>query len=163
MKKWLAVLSAMMVLLCAVPFGAVAVSAAQTTQNVFRDGSFDTSYSYYWDYYQNTYICDDAALHGENGAYLQGNGGWGSMLEQTVAVELGRAYHLEFWYKVVNNGFNWRLEQGGGTGGGVAPVGDVILVPSSDGYYMSLFCIDNNNRLVVAYQVDCIDREASEE
>jgi hypothetical protein len=54
-------------------------------------------------------------------------------------------------------------EQGGGTGGGVAPVGDVILVPSSDGYYMSLFCIDNNNRLVVAYQVDCIDREASEE
>ena len=111
MKKWLAVLSAMMVLLCAVPFGAVAVSAAQTTQNVFRDGSFDTSYSYYWDYYQNTYICDDAALHGENGAYLQGNGGWGSMLEQTVAVDLGRAYHLEFWYKVVNNGFNWRLEQ----------------------------------------------------
>lgn len=54
-------------------------------------------------------------------------------------------------------------EQGGGTGGGVAPVGDVILVPSSDGYYMSLYCIDNNNRLVVAYQVDCIDREASEE
>ncbi len=54
-------------------------------------------------------------------------------------------------------------EQGGGTGGNVAPVGDVILVPSSDGYYMALYCIDNNNRLVVAYQVDCIDREASEE
>ena len=54
-------------------------------------------------------------------------------------------------------------EQGGGTGGGVAPVGDVILVPSSDGYYMTLYCIDNNNRLLVAYQVDCIDREATEE
>ena len=54
-------------------------------------------------------------------------------------------------------------EQGGGTGGNVAPVGDVILVPSSDGYYMTLYCIDNNNRLVVAYQVDCIDHEASEE
>ena len=54
-------------------------------------------------------------------------------------------------------------EQGGGTGGGVAPVGDVILVPSSDGYYMALYCIDNNNRLVVGYQVDCIDREATEE
>lgn len=54
-------------------------------------------------------------------------------------------------------------EQGGGTGGGVAPVGDVILVPSADGYYMSLYCIDNNNRLLVGYQVDCIDREASEE
>lgn len=54
-------------------------------------------------------------------------------------------------------------EQGGGTGGGVAPTGDVILVPSADGYYMTLYCIDNNNRLVVAYQVDCIDREASAE
>ena len=54
-------------------------------------------------------------------------------------------------------------EQGGGTGGGVAPVGDVILVPSADGYYMALYCIDNNNRLVVGYQVDCIDREATEE
>lgn len=54
-------------------------------------------------------------------------------------------------------------EQGGGTGGGVAPVGDVILVPSSDGYYMTLYCIDNNNRLLVAYQVDCIDQDAEEE
>lgn len=54
-------------------------------------------------------------------------------------------------------------EQGGGTGGGVAPVGDIILVPSSDGYYMSLYCIDNNNRLLVGYQVDCIDRDATEE
>lgn len=54
-------------------------------------------------------------------------------------------------------------EQGGGTGGNVAPTGDIILVPSSDGYYLSLYCIDNNNRLVVGYQVDCIDREASEE
>ena len=54
-------------------------------------------------------------------------------------------------------------EQGGGTGGNVAPVGDIILVPSADGYYMALYCIDNNNRLVVGYQVDCIDREASEE
>lgn len=53
-------------------------------------------------------------------------------------------------------------EQGGGTGGGVAAVGDVILVPSTDGYYMSLYCIDNNNRLLVAYQVDCIDKDAEE-
>ena len=51
-------------------------------------------------------------------------------------------------------------EQGGGTGGFVASVGDVILVPSANGYYMTLYCIDNNNRLLVAYQVDCIDREA---
>lgn len=54
-------------------------------------------------------------------------------------------------------------EQGGGTGGNVAPVGDIILAPSSDGYYMSLYAIANNDRVVVGYQVDCIDHEASEE
>ncbi|MBO7300294.1 MAG: DUF5018 domain-containing protein [Tidjanibacter sp.] len=54
-------------------------------------------------------------------------------------------------------------EQGGGTGGNIAPVGDVILVPSSDGYYMSLYAIGNNDRVVVGYQVDCIDHEDSEE
>jgi hypothetical protein len=54
-------------------------------------------------------------------------------------------------------------EQGGGTGGNVAPVGDVILVPSSDGYYMSLYTIANNDRVVVGYQVDCIDHDAAEE
>ena len=54
-------------------------------------------------------------------------------------------------------------EQGGGTGGNVAPVGDVILVPSSDGYYMSLYTIANNDRVVVGYQVDCIDHDAMEE
>lgn len=53
--------------------------------------------------------------------------------------------------------------QGGGTGGGVAPTGDIILETSADGYYMSLYCIDNNNRLLVAYRVDCIDHDAAEE
>ena len=54
-------------------------------------------------------------------------------------------------------------EQGGGTGGNVAPVGDVILVPSSDGYYMNAYCICNNTRSVAGYQVDCIDHSADEE
>lgn len=53
--------------------------------------------------------------------------------------------------------------QGGGSGGGVAPTGDVILVPSNDGYYMHLYGIDNNNRWIVAYQVDCIDDSEEEE
>lgn len=53
--------------------------------------------------------------------------------------------------------------QGGGTGGNVATVGDVILVPSNDGYYMQAYCICNNTRVVAAYQVDCIDDSAEEE
>lgn len=46
---------------------------------------------------------------------------------------------------------------GGGAGGGVAGAADAILVPSSDGYYLSLYYIDHNNRVLGAYQVDCID------
>lgn len=51
--------------------------------------------------------------------------------------------------------------QGGGDGGNVADAGDAILVPSADGYYMHLYYIDNNNRVLGAYQVDCIDKTAS--
>ena len=55
------------------------------------------------------------------------------------------------------------FEQGGGAGGSVAPTGDVILVPSADGYYLNIYCICNNTRVIAAYQVDCIDRDAMEE
>lgn len=114
MKKTLSALLAVMVLLAALPLG---VAAANPTTNLMGDGGFeDFYYSYHWTTYQNTYVCYDAALHGVNGAYLQGNGGWGSMLEQTAYVTLGQAYRLEFWYKVVNNGFNWRLDQTYDTG-----------------------------------------------
>lgn len=51
--------------------------------------------------------------------------------------------------------------QGGGNGGNVVDAGDAILVPSADGYYMNLYYIDNNNLVLGAYQVDCIDRAAS--
>jgi len=112
MKKLLSTFLAMALLLAALPLGGIGVSAANPALNLMADGDFENFYySYDWTTYQNTYVCYDAALHGVNGAYLMGNGGWGSMLEQTAYVELGKAYRLEFWYKVVNNGFNWRLEQ----------------------------------------------------
>ncbi len=113
MKKLLSTFLAMALLLAALPLGGIGVSAANPALNLMQDGDFE--YFYYgsrWTTYQNTYVCYDAALHGVNGAYLQGNGGWGALLEQDALVELGQAYHLEFWYKVINNGFNWRLEQG---------------------------------------------------
>lgn len=49
-------------------------------------------------------------------------------------------------------------DQGGGTGGNVRAAGDVVLYPSSDGYYMNLYYIDQNNRIVEGYQVDCIEQ-----
>ena len=113
MRKYLSALLALVVLLAALPLGVTA--AAKPALNLMPDGDFESFYyTWSWSTYQKTYVGYDAALHGINGAYILGDGGWGSMLEQAAPVELGKAYRLEFWYKVMNNGFNWRLEQGWG-------------------------------------------------
>lgn len=53
--------------------------------------------------------------------------------------------------------------QGCGSSGMIATVGDAILVISADGFYMNLYYIDNNNHVLGAYQVDCIDDTVEEE
>ena len=46
--------------------------------------------------------------------------------------------------------------------GGAAPddsrTGDVLLYPSSDGYKLDLYYIDNTNRVLGCYEFDCIDK-----
>ncbi len=91
-----------------------------------------------WAVYSHIYLYDMTSMAGMSGS-----------LDDTSALKI----HVEpeTFYS-----------QGGGEGGGVAPTGDIILVPSNDGYYMHLYCIDNNNRWIVAYQVDCIDNSEEE-
>ena len=113
MKKVLSVLLSLALLCALLPAGGVAVSAA-TAGNLLKNGDFETYYNNgcAWTYYQNSsHYGEGAALHGFGGGRLAGNGGWGALMEQPVQVTLGQTYHLEFWYKVVQNGFNWRLEQ----------------------------------------------------
>lgn len=111
MKKWLAILSAVLMLLSCVPFTIATVSAAAPIENRLLSGDFETVNNCFWSFFQGSYPSASAALHGNTGAHLQGNGGWGALMEQTAQVTLGKAYHLEFWFKVLSNGFNWRLEQ----------------------------------------------------
>ena len=68
-----------------------------------------------WDIYQSTEITADAAYEGAYGAHLKGNGGWGALLEQVVNLTIGKEYHLEFWYKINSNGFNWKVKKGIGS------------------------------------------------
>ncbi len=77
---------------------------------------------------------------------------------KTVSGDLATSTSLVM--KVIPQSF---YTQGGGNGGNVVDAGDAILVPSADGYYMNLYYIDNNNRVLGAYQVDCIDKSAAEE
>ena len=41
---------------------------------------------------------------------------------------------------------------------GVSATGDVLLVPSADGYTLTLYYIDNNCKALGAYQFDCIKK-----
>ncbi|MEG2061009.1 MAG: DUF5018 domain-containing protein [Alistipes sp.] len=43
-------------------------------------------------------------------------------------------------------------------GDGVAACGDVILVPSTDGYMLNLYYIEHNNAVIEAYEFDCIQQ-----
>lgn len=115
MKKRWAFLLAVVMLLTALPLGGMTVSAAQKGDNLLLAGDFEVSYAKDWTYFQNSGLYGDS-LHGYNSALLQGSGDWGALMNQSVAVTIGKTYHLEFWYKVMQNGFNWYLAQGGGTG-----------------------------------------------
>lgn len=55
---------------------------------------------------------------------------------------------------VGNDGLAW-YQQGAA---GIA-AGDVLLAPSSDGYYLTVFYYDHNSASVGAYRVDCIKRQ----
>ncbi len=80
------------------------------------NGSFETGDASGWETWQSTSISADAAKDGAFGAHLVGNGGWGGMLNQTVAVEAGKQYKLSFWINVNNNGVNVQVKDGAGNG-----------------------------------------------
>lgn len=44
------------------------------------------------------------------------------------------------------------------SGDGISANGDVLLVPSSNGFYLHLYYWDNNNKIVGAYSFNCIDK-----
>lgn len=43
------------------------------------------------------------------------------------------------------------------TTAGVSANGDIILAPSADGYYLYMFCWDNNAKTLMGYSFDCVD------
>lgn len=43
-------------------------------------------------------------------------------------------------------------------GEGPTGAGDVIIVPSADGYYLNMYYVEHNNRIIEAFQCDCIDK-----
>ncbi len=87
-----------------------------TDKNLFENGDFEIGSTNGWTTYQGTAADKNAAYNGTYGAAATGNGGWGSMLTQTVPVEAGKEYKLSFWINAVSNGVNVRVLQDDNSG-----------------------------------------------
>ena len=80
------------------------------------NGDFETGDNTGWATHQSTVISADAAYTGSYGANLKGNGGWGGMLNQDIPVEAGKTYEISLWIKVISNGVNFQIKDGGTSG-----------------------------------------------
>ncbi|MBQ6849291.1 MAG: carbohydrate binding domain-containing protein [Clostridia bacterium] len=88
----------------------------EVADNLIANGNFETGHSDGWEKHQSTAFTAEAAYTGYYGAKLVGNGGWGGMLNQSVAVEAGQTYKVSMWVKTVSNGVNIQIKDGGENG-----------------------------------------------
>ena len=96
-------------LTCAVLLCAAMPWCMAAVENLLVNGGFESGNVEGWKTWQSTSVSTAAAYEGDYGVHLKGNGGWGALLEQDVTLTVGKDYHLEFWYKVNNNGINWKV------------------------------------------------------
>lgn len=103
-------------LTCAVLLCGTMPWSVAAEENLLVNSGFESGNAAGWKTWQSTSVSAAAAYEGDYGAHLKGNGGWGALLEQEVSLTVGKDYHLEFWYKVNNNGINWKVVKGDGSG-----------------------------------------------
>lgn len=109
-KMGLALLTCALLLCGTIPW-----CVAAATDNLIQNGDAELGTPQYWSPYQSTEISKSAAHSGAYGIQLKGDGSWGALLEQKIALQTGTDYRLEFWYKVNSNGTNWKLVKPDGT------------------------------------------------
>ena len=86
----------------------------EVKNNLVENGNFETGNKNGWETHQSTTISADAAYTGYYGMNLKGNGGWGGMLNQSVAVTAGQSYQVSMWVKTLSNGVNVQIMDGNG-------------------------------------------------
>lgn len=94
------------------------------------NGDFETGTASPWTTYNPTAITADAAYEGYRGARLKGDGGWGTMMCQTLkGFTVGETYELRFWIKVNAAGVNLQIKSLNNSGAVLA-----------EGYYDTAKC-----------------------
>ena len=86
------------------------------TDNLFTNGDFEIGNNSGWTAYSGSKVKVDAAKNGAFGMHATGNGGWGTLIAQTVNVKAGKTYTLSFWYKANAVGANVQVKQNDNNG-----------------------------------------------
>ena len=92
-------------------------------QNLFVNGDFETGNKNGWTAYSGSTVKTDAAKNGSFGMNATGNGGWGTLIAQTVPVTAGKNYVLSFWYKTNSVGANVQVKQNDNAGAAIEGTG----------------------------------------
>ena len=81
--------------------------------NLVNNGTFESGDLTGWKGYQSTKVNAEAAKTGNYGGCLKGNGSWGTLLQQSVDVAIGKSYAVKMWVKVASVGMNIHIRDGG--------------------------------------------------
>lgn len=122
-RKSMSVLLAVCLLCTVLPMGAMLSVSADIDENVnlISNPGFEATginwqtneveYDVHWKKHQSTAVTLESAHSGNHGMHLQGNGGWGGMLEMTTISVLPYCeYTFSFWYNIQQNGVNYSLK-----------------------------------------------------
>ncbi|MBQ9841873.1 MAG: carbohydrate binding domain-containing protein [Clostridia bacterium] len=160
-RKWLSTVLAVTLVAVMLPLGAMPVAADITPSiNLITNGSFEATGTHwetgepepdvYWERYQSTVISTAAASAGTNGAHLQGNGGWGGLLNTSVSVDPLSTYTLTFDYcQVSGNWVNFTVKGNSGTTYAKADRG--FTGASGWQTYTATFTVGNENTLILNF------------
>lgn len=155
-RKLLATLLALCLLTAVLPMGTMVVSADVTADtNLINNGGFEATgidsntgeinRKVFWSLSQNTVVSTTAAHSGNYGVQLQGNGGWGGLLQQeTIAVIPGCTYFLTFWYNTVSGGANITVS---GNSSGATYLSDWLQGSNGWVKYEKIFVVGNDTTL----------------
>ena len=108
LRKILAVLTCCAMLCGLLPVGAGLAMAA--SDNLVKNGDFESGTTDDWKSYEGTATATDAAHSGQYGVVTSGPGNWNSLLTQTVAVEANTTYNVTIWAKSIVGGINIHLK-----------------------------------------------------
>ncbi len=86
------------------------------TDNLFVNGDFELGSNSGWTAYSGSKVKVEAAKNGAFGMNATGTGGWGTLIAQTIDVEVGKNYVLSFWYKANAVGANVQVKRNNNDG-----------------------------------------------